>query len=77
MMTETILYCFRNRLKQSEEQIRKKLEEKEIEFSITPTYCMKLCMFCENLNVAIVNRELVIEKNHDLFVSKLMERLVK
>lgn len=74
-MTERILYCFRNRIKQSEEQIREKLEEKEIECSITPTYCMKLCMFCENLNVAIVNQEIVMEKNNDLIVSKILEKL--
>ena len=75
-MTQTILYCFRNRMKQSEEKIRKKLEEKEVELTITPTYCMKLCMFCENLNVAIVNQEIVMEKNENQMIEKILERLV-
>ncbi|WP_066062012.1 DUF1450 domain-containing protein [Neobacillus soli] len=75
-MTQTILYCFRNRLKQSEGKIRKKLEEKEIELTITPTYCMKLCIFCEKLNVAIVNQEIVMEKNEDQLIKKILERLV-
>ncbi|WP_160310258.1 DUF1450 domain-containing protein [Neobacillus vireti] len=75
-MTQTILYCFRNRTKQAEEQIRKTLEGKDIEFSITPTYCMKLCMFCEKLNVAIVNQEIVMEKNEDQLITKILERLV-
>lgn len=75
-MTQTILYCFRNRLQKSEEQIRKKLEEKDMELSITPTYCMKLCMFCANLNVAIVNQEIVIEKDEDQLITKILEKLV-
>ncbi|MFJ7730184.1 DUF1450 domain-containing protein [Neobacillus sp. NPDC097160] len=75
-MTQTILYCFRNRTKQAEEQIRKKLEGKDIEFSMTPTYCMKLCIFCEKLNVAIVNKEIIMEKNEDQLIKKIVQKLV-
>ncbi|MED4227510.1 DUF1450 domain-containing protein [Neobacillus cucumis] len=75
-MAERILYCFRNRLRELEEQIRQKLEEKEIDCSINPTYCMKLCIFCEKLNVAIVNQEIVMEKNKDQLITKILERIV-
>ncbi len=75
-MTQKILYCFRNRTNQVEEQIKNKLEEIDIECSITPTYCMKLCIFCENLNVVIVNQDIIMEKNQDQLISKILEKLV-
>jgi uncharacterized protein YuzB (UPF0349 family) len=74
-MTQSILYCFRNGIKESEEWIKKKIEQKDIEVSFTPTYCMKLCMFCANMNVAVVNRQVVMEKNEDQFIEQIVGKL--
>ncbi|RXT02280.1 DUF1450 domain-containing protein [Ammoniphilus sp. CFH 90114] len=74
-MTMTILYCFRNRIGQSEKMMRAQIEDKEMEVSIHPTSCMKLCVFCEKLNVAIVNREVVMDKDEAKFMERILERL--
>ncbi|WCK53731.1 hypothetical protein PP175_20740 [Aneurinibacillus sp. Ricciae_BoGa-3] len=73
-MEQSVFYCFRNRLKEIADQIRKTAEEKEIPLSISPTYCMKLCMFCEGQHVAIVDKQVVIEKDKDQAIKKIIEK---
>jgi uncharacterized protein YuzB (UPF0349 family) len=70
-----LFYCFRNRLKEIEDAIRKNAEEKEIPLSISPTHCMKLCMFCEGQHVAIVDKEVIIAKDKEQVIKKIMTKI--
>jgi uncharacterized protein YuzB (UPF0349 family) len=75
-MDHSILYCFRNRVKECEDEIRKSVVEKETPLSVSPTYCMKLCMFCEGQHVVVVNKKVVIEKNKERLIEKIKETLL-
>lgn len=70
-----MFYCFRNRLRMYEEEMRQAAQQQGSELLLQPTSCMKLCMLCARRFVGILNRQPIVAEDFGDFRHKVMARL--
>lgn len=74
-MPNNLLYCFRNPIGQLADEIQLEAEGRDLQLNLVPSYCMKLCMFCSQRLVCVVNRDLVVAKDLSELVNQIQEKL--
>ncbi|MDQ0221258.1 DUF1450 domain-containing protein [Peribacillus cavernae] len=70
-MSKKIIYCFRNKIKDYEIDIKNVAEKCEENVDILPSYCMKLCFLCPNQFIAVVEGDLIVENSEEEFLKKI------